>query len=195
MIRRGLLAMAPMCWACGTAHAARDSSHELVREFAAVTDSIAFVTQPACCDADVLVLRPRGAWTLLRLGRVERDFRVPADSAAYRAVAARLIGLGAGAGWPSEFGMVGSDMPLATLTLRAPGQCHQTTATRPVDPAVPGDPLPPDSLPPEWLAALRLLDSLIAHVPWEADGVRPLPAVATATPRVRWLCGAQESGS
>ena len=195
MIRRGLFVLAAVLWACSCARPPRVTPRALIREFAAVTDSIAFLSQAACCDADVLVLRPRGAWTLLRLGRVERDFRAPADSLAFRAVAARLIGLGAGAGWPSEFGMVGSDMPLATLTLRAPGQCHQTTATRPVGPAVPGDPLPADSLPPEWLAAVRLLDSLIAHVPWEADGVRPLPAVATATPRIRWLCGAQESGS
>jgi hypothetical protein len=181
--------MVAVLGACSSAQPPRVTARGLIREFAAVTDSIAFLTETACCDADVLVMRPRGAWTLLRLGRVEREFQVPADSVAYRTVAERLIGWGAAAGWPPKFGRLWSDTPVATLTIRAPGQCHQTTAIRPSGAAEPGD-----SLPAEWLAALRLLDSLIARVPWHADGVRPLPADAAATPRIRWLCGAQESG-
>ncbi len=168
--------------ACG-GHAAAVSSRALVREFAAVTDSIAFLSETACCRADVMVLRPHGRWTLLRVDAVERDFDAPADSGAYRAVARRLIGLGAAAGWGPQFGFVGSDMPLATVTIHAPGQCHQTTAGRSSDTGLPGD-----SVPAEWLAALRLLDSIIVHVAWRADGIRPLPTVASAAPRARWLC-------
>lgn len=186
MIRRGLLMMAPALWACGNAQGPRVTSRGLVREFAAVTDSIAFLRAASCCDADVLVLRPRGRWSLLRLGRIEQDFEAPADSMAYRAVAERLIGLGAAAGWPPTFGIGMDDTPTATITIRAPGQCHQTTATPSAEYA-----FPKGSLPAEWLGAIRLLDSLIAHAPWQADSTRPLARTAD---RGRWLCRWQEVG-
>jgi hypothetical protein len=169
---------------------AREAPHlrkELVNNFAAMADSLSFGdTQygwSECCWETWLVLRPRGAWTLVHVDSVVKWFESPADSAVFRTVTARLVELGFTAGWPSSLGATTTDVPVATLTLRAPGQCHQVTVS------------PDDGrtkLPAEWLAARAVLDSLAANVGWVS---RSPPAWAVAdrfTIASRFMCGPLE---
>ena len=147
---------------------------ELVKSFAAMVDSVSFTDSrygwSECCWRTWLMLRPRGTWTFVHLDTTVQWFEAPADSAVFRTVTARLVQLGFAAGWPSSFGADWSDIPVATLTLRAPGQCHQTSAS----PGY-GEEAPPE----EWLAARVVLDSLATNVRWAA---RSPPAWAAADP-------------
>jgi hypothetical protein len=65
----------------------------------------------------------------MRADTTVRWFEAAADSVTFRAVTARLIHLGFIVKWPTSFGADVSDLPVATLTLRAPGQGHQTSAS------------------------------------------------------------------
>jgi hypothetical protein len=159
--------------ACAShARSASSPDRDLVRSFATLADSVSFADArygwSECCWQSLLVLRPRGTWTLVHVDTAVHWFEAPADSAIFRRVTARLVQLGFAAGWPSSFGATRLDVPVATLTLRAPGQCHQTSAS-------PGDGA--GELPGEWLAARAVLDSLAANVVWAA---RSPPAWAAA---------------
>jgi hypothetical protein len=147
-------------------------SPELARSFAAVTDSVSFSDSrygwSECCWSTLLVLRPRGTWTFVRVDSTVRWFEAAADSVTFRGVTARLLALGFVSAWPMSLGSTGSDIPTATLTLRAPGQCHQTSAS----PGLSGEPPPL-----EWQRARAVLDSLAAHVKWQR---RAPPAWAVA---------------
>jgi hypothetical protein len=143
---------------------AADFNKDLAKSFAAVADSLSFSDQRygwgECCWQSWLVLRPHGTWTFVHVDSVVQWFEAPADSAVFRAVTARLVQLGFAAGWPSSFGgTAADDVPIAILTLRVPGQCHQVT----VSPEEGGE-----ELPSEWLAARALLDSLATNVGWAA---------------------------
>lgn len=139
-----------------------DLDPELVRSFSALVDSVSFADSRygwgECCRQTLLVLRPRGTWTFVRIDSTVRWFETAADSVTFRAVTARLIQLGFVAEWPTSFGANASDLPVATLTLRAPGQCHQTRAS----PEFSGR-----AHPTEWLAARAMLDSLTARIGWQ----------------------------
>jgi hypothetical protein len=160
---------------------------ELVKSFAPMADSVSFGDArygwSECCWQTLLVLRPRGMWTLVQVDTAVQWFEAPADSAVFRTVTDRLVQLGFAAGRPSSFGATSSDVPVATLTLRAPGQCQQTSVS-PDD----GGTEPPG----EWLAARAVLDSLAANVVWAAGSP---PAWAAADPfsiAPRSMCGPSE---
>lgn len=164
-----------------------DLDPELVRSFSALVDSVSFADSrygwSECCGQTLLVLRPRGTWTFVRIDSTVRWFETAADSATFRVVTARLIQLGFVAEWPTSFGANASDVPVATLTLRAPGQCHQTSAS----PEYSGRPLPS-----EWLAGRAVLDSLTAHIGWQE---RPPPDWALVDNfgiAVRFMCKPEE---
>ena len=159
----------------------------LVKSFAALADSVSLADSrygwSECCWQTLLVLRPRGTWTFVRVDTTVEWFEAPADSVVFRTVAARLVRLGLAAGWPSSFGATSSDVPVATLTLRAPGQCHQTSAS-------------PDGVgaqpPDEWLAARAILDSLAANTVWAARSPPQWAATDPFSIASRFMCGPSE---
>jgi len=158
----------------------------LVRSFTALVDSVSFADArygwSECCWQTLLVLRPRGVWTFARVDTTVRWFETAADSATFRAVTARLMHLGFVVKWPHFFGMMTSDVPVATLTLGAPGQCHETSAS----PELSGEPLPR-----EWLMARAILDSLTAHVEWQERSPPPWALVEPHRLGGRFMCGSE----
>jgi len=157
----------------------------LARSFAALVDSVSFSDSrygwSECCWRTLLVLRPRGNWTFVRLDSTIHWFEAPADSTTFRSIVARLVQLGFVAGWPPSFGSTLSDVPVAVLTLRAPRQCHQTSAS----PATDGE-----ALPREWGAARAVLDSLAAHVEWQVRSPPRGALVDHSSITPGFLCGA-----
>jgi len=139
----------------------REPDPELVRSFAAMADSLSFDDAHfgwECCRETVLLLRPRGTWTLLKVVNKRAQWlEVPADSLTFRSVVARLVRLGFALNWPAFPTTLYDDVPEATLTLRAPGQCHQTVIQEMED----------GNRPSGWKEARAILDSLVAHVRWQ----------------------------
>jgi hypothetical protein len=149
--------------ATGSLHAQdqREPDPELVRSFANMADSLSFDDVHAgwtCCRETVLLLRPRGTWALLKVvSQSVQWFEVPADSLAFRSVVARLVRLGFVVNWPTFPTTLYDDVPEATLTLRAPGQCHQTTVQE----------MEHENPPSGWKEARGILDSLAASDAWQ----------------------------
>lgn len=167
-------------------HSGGELDPGLVRSFAGLVDSVSFGDArygwSECCWQTWLVLRPHGTWTFVRVDSTVHWFEAAADSATFRAVTTRLVQLGFAAGWPTSFGDTLLDTPRATLTLRAPGQCHQTSAS----PYVGGRPLPR-----EWRVARAILDSLATHVVWQVRSPPQWAVVDRYRIGVRFICGSE----
>jgi hypothetical protein len=163
-----------------------DLDPNLARSFANITDSVSFSDLrygwSECCWQTLLVLRPRGTWTFVRVDSVVRWFEAAADSVMFRAVTARLLKLGFASGWPPSFGATTLDVPAATLTLSAPGQCHQTSASTE---------LSGEALPSEWRLARAVLDSLATHVRWHRRSPPHWAVVDRYKIVARFRCGSE----
>jgi hypothetical protein len=132
----------------------------LVRSFANMADSVSFVDShyggPDCCWQTLLMLRPGGDWSFVRVDSTARWFDAPADSVAFRRVLIRLLQLGFVHDWPVAYEST-TDVSEAFMTLWAPGQCHENTSAL----VHKGK-----RRAAEWNAARAVLDSLATNTQW-----------------------------